>query len=151
MGDYTKTYTNLYDKVCSKENLMLAFMKARKRKTRRNYVVEFEANLERNLDQLKYELDSFTYSPTAPNIFIVKDPKTRKISAPAFRDRVIHHALCNIIGPILEKNFIHDSFANQTSKGTHRAIKRFEYFARKVGYFDRRTGFVGGGGHTIKS
>jgi hypothetical protein len=42
MGDYTKTYTNLYAKVCSKENIMLAFMKARKRKTRRNYVVGFE-------------------------------------------------------------------------------------------------------------
>lgn len=137
-GEYTKTYTNLYESVCSKENIMLAFMKARRRKTKRNYIVEFEANLEQNLDQLKYELDSFTYSPAAPSVFIVKDPKTRKISAPAFRDRVVHHALCNIIGPILQKNFIHDSFANQIGKGTHRAIKRFEHFARKVEYSNSR-------------
>ena len=74
-------------------------------------------------------------------------PKTRKRSAPSFRDRVVHHALCNIIAPILERNFIHDSFANQTGKGTHRAIRRFEHFAGKVGYPDRRAWFEGGGAY----
>ena len=64
--------------------------------------------------------------------FIVRDPKTRKISASHFRDRVIHHAVCNILMPIFEKSFIFDSFANRKNKGTHNAIKRFEQFLRKV-------------------
>lgn len=64
--------------------------------------------------------------------FVVRDPKTRKISASHFRDRVVYHAICNIIAPIFEKQFIYDSFANQLDKGTHAAVKRAERFIRKV-------------------
>lgn len=110
----------------------MAHRKARKGKTLRNYVMEFEANLDSNLKQLKHELETFTYSPAPLTTFVIRDPKTRTISASHFRDRVIHHALCNIMGPILEGGFIHDSFANQKEKGTHKAILRFEKFARKT-------------------
>ena len=64
--------------------------------------------------------------------FILRDPKTRKISKSAFRDRIVHHALINIIGKIFEKSFIYDSCANQIGKGTLFAVKRFENFKRKV-------------------
>jgi hypothetical protein len=46
--------------------------------------------------------------------------------------RVVHHALLNIVGPELEREFIYDSYANRKGKGTHAAICRFEFFARKV-------------------
>ena len=148
-----ETYTNLYTALCSHENLELAFIRARKRKTLKNYVMEFESNLENNLKQLEYELENFTYSPSPMKIFVVKDPKTRRISASHFRDRVVHHAICNIIMPIFEKEFIYDSFANQKNKGTHLAIKRIEHFMRKVAgrrssggggvmIFKKRTGFL---------
>ncbi|NYZ76962.1 hypothetical protein H0O02_01455, partial [Candidatus Micrarchaeota archaeon] len=127
-----KRYGNLYSQLCSYENLELAFKRARKRKTLKDYVIEFEADLENNLKQLKHELENFTYFPRPLTTFIVKDPKTRKISASHFRDRVVHHALCIIIEPIFEKCFIHDSFANQKGKGTHAAIRRFEKFLRKI-------------------
>lgn len=127
-----KSYKNLYCQLCSYENLHLAFKRARKRKSLKEYVIEFESNLETNLKQLQNELENFTYVPTPLTTFIVRDPKTRKISASHFRDRVIHHAVCNILMPIFEKNFIHDSFANRKGKGTHNAIKRFEFFLRKV-------------------
>jgi len=64
--------------------------------------------------------------------FILRDPKTRLISKSDFRDRVIHHALINIIGIIFQREFIYDSCANQKNKGTLFAIKRFEKFVRKV-------------------
>ena len=127
-----ETYRNLYAALCSYENLELAWRKARQRKTLKNYVIEFESDLENNLKQLKYELETFTYSPAPLTTFIIRDPKTRKISASHFRDRVVHHALCNIVEPILAKNFIYDSFANQKNKGNHKAIRRFEYFMGKV-------------------
>jgi retron-type reverse transcriptase len=133
-----KTYKNLYPKIYSIENLVLALSKARKRKTNKQYVVQFESEKEKNLEQLQYELRSLTYSPRPLTNFIVRDPKTRRISASAFRDRVVHHALCNIIEPIFERNFIHDSFANQKGKGTHKAIKRLEKFTRKVCFTDPR-------------
>jgi len=122
----------LYSQLCSYENLELAFKKARERKTLKPYVIEFESDLESNLRQLEHELKTFTYLPSPLDVFIVRDPKTRKISASHFRDRVIHHALCNIITSIFDKDFIHDSFANQKGKGTHPAIKRFEQFLREV-------------------
>lgn len=134
-----RSYKNLYSKLCSYENLYLAYTKARKRKTTKPYVIEFEADLENNLKQLRYKLENFTYSPSPLTIFIVKDPKTRKISASHFRDRVVHHALCNIISPIFEKDFVFDSFANRKGKGTHSAIKRFEKFMRKVNFNEDST------------
>jgi retron-type reverse transcriptase len=140
-----KTHRNLYDRLCSYDNLVLAWTKARQRKTQKNYVIDFESNLEDNLRQLKHELETQTYSPAPLTVFIVRDPKTRKISASHFRDRVVHHALCNIIAPIFEKNFIYDSFANQKGKGVHMAIKRLEKFIRYV----RFAAPVGGGGAKI--
>ena len=127
-----KTYGSLYPQLCSYENLELAFKKARKKKTKKEYVIDFESNLKENLNELKQELETFTYRPRALTTFTVRDPKTRMISASHFRDRVVHHALCNIIAPIFEKRFISDSFANQKGKGTHSAIRRFEKFMRKA-------------------
>jgi len=127
-----KSYANLYQQLCSYENLLLAFNKARRGKTEKDYVVEFESDLDQNLNQLKHELETFAYSPSPMTSFIVRDPKTRRINASSFRDRVVHHALCNVIGPIFEKSFIHDSYANRRGKGVHAAIRRFERFLRQV-------------------
>jgi retron-type reverse transcriptase len=127
-----KRYGNLYPRICSCENLELALRRARKGKTKKDYVIEFEMDLAENLMRLKEELENFTYSPAPMETFVVCDPKTRVISASHFRDRVVHHALINVIGPIFEKSFIHDSFANQKGKGTHSAIMRFEKFMGKV-------------------
>jgi len=49
--------------------------------------------------------------------FIIRDPKTRKISKSYFRDRVVHHALCNVIEQLFEKRFIFDNYANMIGKG----------------------------------
>ncbi len=121
-------YTNL----CSQENLELAFKRARKGKTLKQYVIEFENNLEENLLQLRNELLMQTYKPKPLTTFILRDPKTRKISKSDFRDRVIHHAICNIIEPLFEKTFIYDSYANRIGKGGLNAIKRFDVLKRKV-------------------
>ena len=134
-----KSYKNLYFQLCSYDNLLLAYKKARKRKTLKDYVIRFESDLENNLRQLKHELENLTYSPSPLTTFIVKDPKTRKISASHFRDRVVHHAICNIMEPILSKNFVYDSFANRKGKGTHNAIKRFEQFLAKNMFNHKKT------------
>jgi len=72
-----KTYNNLYERLCSCENLRLAFAKARKRKTLKPYVQDFEANLEENLKGIQIELQTQTYKPAPLTTFIVRDPKTR--------------------------------------------------------------------------
>lgn len=127
-----KTYYKIYNKVCLRKNLMLAFRKAKKGKSSKEYVRDFEANLDTNISKLTQELETFSYRPRPLKTFVIKDPKSRVISSSHFRDRIVHHALCNVIEPIFEKVFIHDSYANRMGKGTHRAIRRFERFKRKV-------------------
>lgn len=127
-----KTYRKLYKKLCTLENLSLAFRKAKKGKSKKPYVVEFENNLQENLLQLQKELVEKTYLPNPIVTVIIRDPKTRKIGKASFRDRVIHHALINIVGPIFEPIFICDNYASRKKKGHHKALDRFDYFSRKV-------------------
>ena len=113
-------------------NLFYAFKNARKGKTKKYYVKRFEKNLIKNLLSLHLELKSQNYSPEPLKTFILRDPKTRKISKSAFRDRVMHHALVRTIEPMFDKNFIYDSCANRKGKGSLFALKRVDKFKRKV-------------------
>lgn len=125
-----KTYKNLFEKICSFENLHLAYLKARKCKRYRDYVLEFSYNLEENLLKLQQELLTQTYQHGSYRKFIVCDLKKRLIKAAPFRDRIVHHALCNIIEPIFNKGFIYDSYACQKEKGTHKAVLRIRNFLK---------------------
>jgi len=127
-----KTYRHLYQTVCSYENLVLAWKKARKGKTLKQYVIDFEKDIKNNLALLRTELLLHAYQPRPLQTFILRDPKTRMISVSDFRDRIIHHAICNIIEPIFDKSFIFDSYANRKGKGTLAAVKRLQVFQRKV-------------------
>jgi RNA-directed DNA polymerase len=129
---FIMAYRDLWLELTSYENLYCAYRKARKHKTTKVYVIEFEKNLEQNLQTLCSELILNCYKPQPLVNFIVRDPKTRKISKSDFRDRIVHHALCNIIEPLFEKSFIYDSYANRIGKGTLNALKRFDYFKRKA-------------------
>lgn len=127
-----KTYNNLYSDLCSLENLKLALKRARKRKSKKDCVISFEANLDRELISLRDELESQTYQPKPLKRFVIRDPKSRVIHASTFRDRVVYHAICNLIEPIFEKIFIYDSYASRKGKGTHAALKRFDEFKYKI-------------------
>lgn len=130
---------NLWSDLCSYENLFLAYKKAKRGKSSKPYAIEFEKNLEENLLILRSELLLHSYTPKILKTFIVRDPKTRKISKSAFRDRVVHHALCNIIEPIFDKQFVYDSYANRLNKGTLKAVQRFDYFKRKASKNNTKT------------
>lgn len=126
------TYNNLFNQVYTIENLKLAYKNAKKGKSKKIYVKNFEKNVEKNLNQLQSELLNKTYYPSNLNRFTIYDPKTRIIHSSIFRDRIVHHAIINILNPIYDKIFIYDSFASRKNKGTHKAVNRFEYFIRKV-------------------
>ena len=120
------------------ENLELAYRRARKGKRARKPVAAFEFDRERNLVELQEELCQKSYLPGPYQSFIIHEPKRRLISAAPFRDRVVHHALCNVIEPIFERRFIFDSYANRVGKGTHRALDRCTYFARRYHFLSSR-------------
>ncbi len=124
----------MYTQLCSFENLYLAYRKARKGKRGKPPVAAFEYAQEEEISRLRDELLARTWQPGAYHSFYIHEPKRRLISAAPFRDRVVHHALCNLIEPIWERRFIYDSYANRKGKGTHRAILRCQRFARRYPY-----------------
>ena len=127
-----KTNKNLYQEVYNLKNLILAYKKARKGKTKKYYAKEFEENLAYNLKILHDELKFQTYKPLPLKTFILRDPKTRKISKSAFRDRIVHHALVRIIEPIFDKIFIDDSCANRRGKGDLFAFQSLKKLIKQV-------------------
>jgi len=115
-------------------NLDIAFQNASRGKRGRRATAAFELYLADNLLQLQQELAQKTYLPGNYNSFYIHEPKRRLISAAPFRDRVVHHALCNVTTHFYETRFIFDSYANRVGKGTHRALDRCTQFARRYRY-----------------
>ncbi|MCL4869005.1 MAG: RNA-dependent DNA polymerase [Anaerolineae bacterium] len=124
----------MFDTLTSWDNLLLAYSKASRRKRGRGNVAAFEYRLEENLCQMQQELQSQSYRPGKYTSFFIHEPKKRLISAAAFENRVVHHALCNLIEPLFERTFIEDSYANRIGKGTHKARDRCQAFARRYRY-----------------
>ncbi|OQW94991.1 MAG: hypothetical protein BWK77_08295 [Verrucomicrobia bacterium A1] len=124
----------MYERLSSWENLLLAFRKAARGKRSRPAVAAFEHRLEDNLLAVQAELRARDYRPGGYESFYIHEPKRRLISAAPFRDRVVHHALCNLLDPLFERSFIADSYANRIGKGTHRALSRAQQFARRFRY-----------------
>ncbi len=90
--------------------------------------------MEKELWRLHHELKTKTYTPGPYRNFYIYERKRRKISAAPFRDRIVHHAIYNVMEPIFEPRFIYDSYACRTGKGTHRAADRAQLFARRCRY-----------------
>ena len=129
-----KRYGYLWQDVIDFDNLLAAARQAQRGKRFRDNILRFNYDLEHHLIQLQQELQTKTYYPGEYTTFYVKEPKPRLISAAPYRDRVVHHALCNVIMPIFERTFIHDSYANRVGFGSHRALKRFTEFTRSNRY-----------------
>jgi retron-type reverse transcriptase len=124
----------MYAQLTSWDNLLLAYRRASKGKRHQPVVAAFEHRLEDRLFELQAQLREQTYQPGPYTHFFIHEPKRRLISAAPFCDRVVHHALCNVIEPIFERAFIHDSYANRVGKGTHRALQRVQTYARRFRY-----------------
>ena len=104
--------------IAAVENLLGAAAKARRGKSRRPDVEAWWLRRETEVLRLRDELLSGEYQPGAYRFFEIHDPKRRSIAAAPFRDRVVHHALCNFLAPVLERRFIARSFSCQLGKGT---------------------------------
>ncbi len=129
-----KRYGNLYNRVYDFENLLCAALKAQKGKRFKAGCRDFNFDLEKNLFSIQTELKKNIYHPGSYHRFRIFEPKERIISAAPYRDRVVHHALVNIIEPIFDRSMIYDSYANRQDKGTHKAVNRFTEFSRKRRY-----------------
>ncbi len=103
-------------------NLSLALHRAALGKRSRPDVALFLLDWEPRLVELRRELELGTYRTGGYRTFVVREPKPRRISAAPFRDRVVHHALTQVLEPHFERRFADQSYACRTGFGTHRAL-----------------------------
>jgi len=106
------------ESIASVANLFRAADQARRGKSRRPEVEDWWLRRETELGSLREELLGGRYQPGPYRFFVVRVPKRRAIAAAPFRDRVVHHALCNLLAPVLQRRFIARSFSCQVGKGT---------------------------------
>jgi retron-type reverse transcriptase len=130
-----RTFRNLYGEVTTFENLWCAYQKARRGKRATEAAASFDWNAEENLLELQEQLSTKTYRPGDYHHFYIHEPKKRKISAAPFRDRVVHHALVNVLEPIYEARFSAASFACRKGKGTHAAMERAHWGVRNCNWY----------------
>ena len=130
-----KRHNNLYDKICDIKNIRLAYNRARQGKNWQRAIKAFMIDTEGNLLKIQKILLNRAFKPSPYTVKQIYVPKTRDIYIVPFNpDRVIHHALMNVLEPIYSKLFIFDSYACIIGKGIHRGSKRTMEFVRKDKY-----------------
>ena len=130
-----KSYGSLWTQIVSDENLMAAWCNFRRNHARHPATLKFQSNLEQNLAEIRRQLVEGTWEPSDYHQFRVYEPKPRTISAVKVPDRIVHHALCNICAPLMERRFIDQSYACRPGKGSHSAIMRVRELAKRHGYY----------------
>ena len=118
----------MYERICNLEHLLQAHRRAQLDNRYKRKICAFTFSLEENLLRLRWELLQEIYIPRPYTYFMLHDPKTRAIAAPDIRDRVVQHALVDVIQPLFERQFINDSYACRANKGTHFAAQRLKRF-----------------------
>ena len=131
-----------YNDIISLENLYQAWQEFVQGKKNKKDVVEFSLNLADNVYELHLDLKAKTYIHGRYQAFNISDPKPRNIHKATVRDRLLHHAIYRILYYHFNQKFIHDSYSCRLGKGTHKAIKRFETFARKVSSNNTKTCWI---------
>ncbi|MGM9774495.1 MAG: RNA-directed DNA polymerase [Candidatus Egerieousia sp.] len=122
------------DKICSIDNLLIAYFKAQRAKRQLPYVIDYSKHLFENILRLRNRLLSGDIELGRYRYFQIYDPKLRKICAAAFEERVVHHAIINVCHPYFERHFIFDTYATRLGKGSYAAIDRARIAMRHYEY-----------------
>lgn len=129
-----KKYKNLFNQIIDINNIKDAYKKTCKNKRQTYSYLQFKEYDQYNLTKIQNELKNQTYKIGVYRNFYIFDPKKRLISSLSFKDRIVQHALCNIITPILDKTFLNNSFACRTNYGTHFGVKYIQDKLQKYNY-----------------
>ena len=124
---------NLFDEICSYKNLVHAWRAASRNKGTHRNVLVFASRLQENLISIRDELRAGTYRPGRYHEMIVYEPKKRVIRSLPFRDRVVQHAIYDVVRERFERSMIADSYACRIGKGAQRGMLRLQSFLRRKG------------------
>lgn len=119
-----KRINNLYQQICSLENLQLADTRARKGKAEQYGIKQHDKNRDANILELQQMLVNKTYLTSPYTTFTIYEPKERTVyRLPYFPDRIAHHAVMNVLEPVFTSMFTADTFSCIKGKGIHGAAR----------------------------
>lgn len=119
-----KRKSNLYQQICSIENLQLADSIARKGKLTQPGVIRHDKNRDNNIRDLHESLLNKTYRTSDYTTFTIYEPKERIIfRLPYFPDRIVHHAVMNVLEPLFVSTFTADTYSCIKKRGIHAAAR----------------------------
>lgn len=134
-GGNMKRYDNLWQKIITKENFYLAEKEARKRKTRKDYVKEFEKNLDENLEAARQLVITKQFHTSQYRSRKIYEPKERTLYIlPYAPDRIVQHAIMNVLAPIMKSLFISDTYSGILGRGQLAASLRAMEAVRRNKY-----------------
>lgn len=137
-----KVYNNIFQQIISAKNLFSAWDAFASDKQKKRDVQEFKRNLEGRMFKLCRELYGKIYQHSPYTSFYINDPKRRHIHKASIRDRVLHHAIFNVVNPIFEETFIATSFSCRVGFGTHKGVEALANMVRKVSGNGTRQCFI---------
>uniref|UniRef100_UPI003F587AAA reverse transcriptase domain-containing protein n=1 Tax=Vibrio cholerae TaxID=666 RepID=UPI003F587AAA len=127
-----KKYKRLIESIASYDNLLRAAHKARSGNPASVGGMVYMDYLESNSVLISRAILSGEYAPGKHKEFVIYEPKRRVISALPFRDRVVQHAVNNIIEPIFNRTFYAQSYGCIAGKGTHSGAIRCQLLMRRL-------------------
>ena len=126
---------NLFEQICTLENLRSAYQKAAQGKRDQQVVREFGQALDSRLSEMLVTIGHGSIALGRFHQFVIRDPKERVITAPCFEERVLHHAVMNLCEPVFDRWLIDDTFACRKGKGREAAVLRAFSFSKHFGWF----------------
>jgi len=130
-----RRHGNLWESVVSMDNLRLAYRRASRGRKRKRPVERFARDLHANLEEIRRSLIERTFTTGHYTVKTVYEPKERLIYVLPFKpDRIVQHALMNVLAPIWSRSFIKDSFGNIPGRGLHAGSRRTMEFTRGGGW-----------------
>ena len=119
-----KRLDNLFQKICTLENINEADNKARKNKGLRYGIIMHDVDRDEENRLLLQQLLDGTYKTSAYSTYTIYEPKERLIyRLPYYPDRIVHHAIMNVMEPIWKSIFIDQTYSSIKDRGIHACAK----------------------------
>ncbi len=129
-----KRLGNLIEHIADYDNLLLAYIKARRGKILKQEVVEFASNIDKNIAEIRDSILTADVKVGNYKYFKIRDPKPRVICAASFKERVLHHSIMNICHEKFERSLIYDTYATRPDKGIYLALNKAIKYISKYNY-----------------
>lgn len=122
-----KRHGFLYHKIYDINNLYLADQIASKGKSKQRGIINHLVNQDQNIHELYLMLRDKNYRTSDYTTFKIYEPKERTIfRLPYYPDRIVHHAIMNVLEPIFVSTFTADTYSCIKGRGIHSALYKLK-------------------------